>query len=245
MSHYSTSLHAPYGAYELKATYQRNLLLGMLAVLLVTAGAIAAGRLLPSVDANGSAQAGPGATPIEIKVNQQPISIIREPAVGRPPAPRELREGGIIPVPVPDEQITDEDDRLILSMAERAEIIDWPGSGSGGVGGGYAGGSAADDHLPEIDEIVFVEREPELIYSVSPEYPRLAKLAGVEGRVIMKALVGKEGDVLEAVVFVGSGNALLDEAALAVAGKYKYRPAIQNDRPTAIWVTYKVEFKLD
>ena len=34
-------------------------------------------------------------------------------------------------------------------------------------------------------------------------------------------------------------------SALAVAGKYKYKPAIQSGRPIAIWVTYKVDFKLD
>jgi TonB family protein len=62
--------------------------------------------------------------------------------------------------------------------------------------------------------------------------------------VVIKALVSRAGDVLDAVVYVGSGNKLLDEAALAVAGKYKYQPAVQNGRPVAVWVTYKVHFTL-
>ncbi len=37
----------------------------------------------------------------------------------------------------------------------------------------------------------------------------------------------------------------LDDAAVASAYKYKYKPAIQNGRPVGLWVSYKVDFKLN
>ena len=119
--------------------------------------------------------------------------------------------------------------------------------GGSGTGGEIWIGGSNDtaDVLPSITDFVAVERQPELVYSVEPEYPRwVRELAGIEGMVVIKALVSRAGDVLDAVVYVSSGNKLLDEAALAVAGKYKYQPAVQNGRPVALWVTYKVEFKL-
>jgi len=40
-------------------------------------------------------------------------------------------------------------------------------------------------------------------------------------------------------------NAGFEEAALKAARKRKYRPALQNGQPVAVWVTYKKIFKLD
>jgi protein TonB len=133
-----------------------------------------------------------------------------------------------------------------MSTAEKESLVGFDDGVGEDVGQNEGQGvpSVFDDPWPVRGIFIPVETPPELIYSVTPEYPRLAKEAGLEGSVIIQALVSKEGDVLDAVVLVGSENPLLDAAALAVAWKYKYRPAIQNGRPLAIWVTYNVEFKL-
>ena len=46
-------------------------------------------------------------------------------------------------------------------------------------------------------------------------------------------------------MYKSSGTPALDEAAVAVAHKCKFKPAIQNGRPVAMWVTYKVDFILE
>jgi len=241
------SLRMPYGAYELKATYQRNMLLALLATLTFAASAVAAGSLLIGgqirVDAGPQAVDGGGVWPMP-----PPIVESRLPEdVGSEQAACEDRLGSI-PEPIADELVLDPD-AAVMTTAERAVVVDSYGKpghrGSGGEGGSGAVGAIYDELLPPIDTFIRVEEPPELIYSVQPEYPRWAKESEIEGRVIIKALISKEGDVLDAVVFVSSENTLLDEAALAVARKYKYRPAIQNRRPIAVWVTYKVDFKLD
>lgn len=102
-----------------------------------------------------------------------------------------------------------------------------------------------DEYLPDPDEFVAVEVYPEMIYMETPEYPRLAEEAGLEGIVWIKALLDKNGDVRDARVGKSSGTASLDQAAVDAAYKCKFKPGIQNGKPVACWVTYKVEFVLD
>jgi len=86
---------------------------------------------------------------------------------------------------------------------------------------------------------------PEMIYQERPEYPRLAKSAGLTGTVWVKVLVDKDGTVRQAMVGKSSGTQALDEAAVAVAPKNKFKPGIQNGRPVACWATYRVDFNLE
>ena len=100
------------------------------------------------------------------------------------------------------------------------------------------------NHIPTIDEFVPVEIMPEMIYEVHPEYPRLARQAGLSGRVWIKALVGIDGRVKEAVVAKSSGKPALDKAALQVAYLNLFSPGIQDGRPVAVWIAYKVDYML-
>ena len=76
-------------------------------------------------------------------------------------------------------------------------------------------------------------------------YPPIAQRAGIQGAVWVKALVDKEGTVRDVVIEKGSdANAGFEEAAIDAAKKTVWKPAIANGQPTAVWVTYKVEFVL-
>ena len=51
--------------------------------------------------------------------------------------------------------------------------------------------------------------------------------------------------MLYEVITKSSGSAAgFDEAALAAAWEIRYVPATQNGHPVAVWVTYKVSFRL-
>ena len=84
-----------------------------------------------------------------------------------------------------------------------------------------------------------------MVYQNTPDYPRLAKQAGITGTVWMKVLIDEEGNVLKAIIAKSSGTASLDEAALKASYGNKFSPGIQNGRPVKVWVTYPVEFKLE
>ena len=59
------------------------------------------------------------------------------------------------------------------------------------------------------------------------------------------SVMDKDGTVRQAMVGKSSGTQALDEAAVAVAPKNKFKPGIQNGRPVACWATYRVDFNLE
>jgi len=99
---------------------------------------------------------------------------------------------------------------------------------------------------PEIEIVPYykVEVKPEPVVQVKPFYPPLARQAGVEGRVVVKALVDIDGSVMEVTVLDSSGNQMLDEAALAAARKWKFSPARQRDKFVRVYVSIPINFRL-
>lgn len=240
---FATSLYSPYGAFELKSKYQRNFLLGTLATVSFVVLILAVSWLIsnlgkddvvdaPVVVIKTIADLGPPPTiakkPPQVAVNQPNIVA---PKVG-------------IPKPVADDEVIDDDVQL-ATRDELAQIVAPDVKDISSMSGDDIKIEIQDeDYLPDVKEFVPVEILPEMIYEQKPEYPRLAEQAGIEGLVWVRALVNKEGKVLDAVVEKSSGTASLDEAAVQAAYKNRFKPGIQNGRPIACWVTYKVEFTL-
>jgi protein TonB len=79
-----------------------------------------------------------------------------------------------------------------------------------------------------------VERKPKLVREVVPDYPEMARAAGIEGKVIISMVVDTLGNVASAEVFATSGNALLDRAAVEAAYKCGFTPGFQRDRPVVV-----------
>ena len=240
MSNMESAPYSSYGAYELKSKYQRNFAFGTLAtltfVLLVLGIFWVAAAMEGEVPISDQvvviqtvADLGPPPTivkkPPQVQVNQPDVSA---PKVG-------------IPKPVADDEVLDDDVQL-ATREQMAQIVAPPITEQGDD---IVVDIDEDDYLPSMDEFVAVEIIAEMVHYETPGYPRLAEQAGLEGLVWIKALVGSDGNVKNAVVYKSSGTPALDEAAVAVAPMCKFKPAIQNGRPVAMWVTYKVDFILD
>jgi protein TonB len=75
-------------------------------------------------------------------------------------------------------------------------------------------------------------------------YPEIARRAGVEGTVIIQALIDTKGNVVKTRVLKSLGNNGCDEAAIAAIRKTKWKPAMQRDKPVKVWVSIPVIFKL-
>jgi TonB family protein len=84
-------------------------------------------------------------------------------------------------------------------------------------------------------------KQAQLLKSVPPEYPMLAKVQHVSGRVQIEAVIDTSGNV--AGVKVISGPALLHRAALDAVKQWKYSPAILDGQPTITHVTVNVDFR--
>jgi TonB family protein len=95
---------------------------------------------------------------------------------------------------------------------------------------------------PAPGEYVATDELPEAIHKVPPQYPDAARKADIEGRVIVSALVGRDGLVKD--VRVVKSIAPLDEAAMAAVRQWAFKPAMKNGEPVSVWVTVPVNFTL-
>jgi len=93
----------------------------------------------------------------------------------------------------------------------------------------------------EVYEFFKVEVKPQVIKAVQPEYPELAKKAGIEGRVVISVVVDEEGKVISAEI-VSSTNSIFNESALKAAYEYKFSPAMMKDKKVKVRVLIPFNF---
>lgn len=78
-----------------------------------------------------------------------------------------------------------------------------------------------------------------------PAYPYTARRQGLQGKVVMRVLVGTDGVPDQVQVRTSSGVAVLDEAALDAVRNWRFVPARQGAQPVAAWVLVPINFTLE
>jgi len=81
-----------------------------------------------------------------------------------------------------------------------------------------------------------------VLHKVQPVYPPLARLARVQGSVVLAAVIGKDGTIQN--LHVVSGHPLLTQAALDAVKQWRYRPYILNNEPVEVDTQVTVNFTL-
>lgn len=89
-----------------------------------------------------------------------------------------------------------------------------------------------------------VEVKPQPIDVPKPDYPDMARNAGIEGQAVVEATVDVDGSVIAASIMKSSGNSSLDAAAVAAAYRAKFTPAKQRDKPVRVLVSIPYRFSL-
>lgn len=113
------------------------------------------------------------------------------------------------------------------------------GSGSGGQGGGSGGGIGAG-----LQAYATVEHPPVPISRVLPSYPSNARSQGVEGEVVLRAIVDQNGAVERDVVVVESVP-LLDQAAIEALRQWHFEPGRDAaDRAVRVVIEVPLRFRL-
>ncbi|MBI5709014.1 MAG: TonB family protein [Candidatus Eisenbacteria bacterium] len=97
-----------------------------------------------------------------------------------------------------------------------------------------------EDRLPAFGEYVYAQELPEAITMVAPVYPQLAREAGVEGTVMVQALVGTDGRVKD--MRVVKSIPMLDAPARDCVRQWVFKPALINGEPIAVWVAVPIQF---
>jgi TonB family protein len=103
----------------------------------------------------------------------------------------------------------------------------------------WAQGIEGQQQLPELSA---KEASRLLLFQVPPEYPVLAKVNYLQGRVRVQILVASDGTVASAHVL--SGNPLLAAAVLNSVATWRYRPYVAKGGPTSFATKVKVNFSL-
>ena len=97
--------------------------------------------------------------------------------------------------------------------------------------------------MPKQGDYVYVRQLPEALTRVAPNYPASARAAGIDGVVMLQALVGKDGAVHD--VRVVKSIPELDGAAMACMRQWKFKPAMdEHGQPVTVWVGVPIKFTL-
>lgn len=81
-----------------------------------------------------------------------------------------------------------------------------------------------------------------LLAPIQPVYPTIAKAAGVQGTVVVEAIISRTGTIESLEVI--SGPEMLRGAAVEAIRAAKYRPYRLNGQPTDVQTTVTVNFRI-
>lgn len=235
-----------YGAIELKMSYQRNIALAM-ALVIAFVGCIFISVLiymaLTRVD-TVSIEVPPEKVITKVDLGIPPTVIKRKP-LKRSLVENRKKKIGNIPKPIADDEFIDNEEMQLVTQDELAVYMDGQNSVDDLYGDNIVIDLQDDDPFLTTPSFSPFEIGAELIYAPKPDYPRQARLAGMEASVYIQMLVDENGNVINAVIGKESrSKAGFDEAALRAARKCKFKPAIQNGMPVKQWVGFTFDFEL-
>lgn len=113
-----------------------------------------------------------------------------------------------------------------------------PGSGfnTGGgdprLGGGSGGAPATN-----------VDQQPVLLNMPQPRYTEEARKNKIQGTVLVRVLIGSDGQVKRVVVVRPLPDGL-DEQAIQAAYQLRFKPAMKSGQPVSFWKPVAIEFNL-
>ena len=115
----------------------------------------------------------------------------------------------------------------------------------GGLAAGVAGGVASNGSAKTIRLRIGGEvQAPKIIEKVQPVYPEKAKAAGIDGTVILHAVISKDGNPYSLRVMNNQIDPDLARAAVEAVSKWRYRPTLLNGEPVEVDTTIMVNFTL-
>ena len=84
--------------------------------------------------------------------------------------------------------------------------------------------------------------EGNLVLRVQPDYPAIARQARVQGQVVLRAMISREGTIENLQVL--SGSPMLVRAAVDAVRQWRYRPYMLNGEPIEVETEVRVNFVL-
>lgn len=105
---------------------------------------------------------------------------------------------------------------------------------------GPVGAIGTTDEPMDISEIDY---KPHPIRIAAPEYPKKARRSKIEGIVVVRVLVGKNGDVEKVEIINGPG--IFQKEAVSAAYQFRFRPGKHEGERRKVWMIMPISFTLN
>lgn len=89
-----------------------------------------------------------------------------------------------------------------------------------------------------------VDNPPVPSRTITPEYPRRARTAGITGYVTFNLLIDEHGNVKRAQLLDAEPPGVFDEVARNVILQWKFDPGMYKGRAVKVWAKQKISFRL-
>jgi protein TonB len=182
---------------------------------------------------------------VEIRVRVQPPGIVvtTPPSTGAEAVPRPKIDPRSVPQPVDDDRVLKRSlDDILRGIVPKTGIPQDVKVKTGGDGEGDPPPADAGPRMG-LDEIREYDDPPVPIFAPEPDYPPIALEAGIEGRVLVEALVGRDGEVRE--VKIKSGDPILAASASKAVKTWRFKPGRWHGRAVTTWVAVPVHFRIN
>jgi protein TonB len=83
------------------------------------------------------------------------------------------------------------------------------------------------------------------LHNPPPDYPRMSKRLGEQGKVVLKVLIGTDGTPQKVELVTSSGFERLDKSALDAAMRWRYVPGKRGGVAEAMWYQVPIQFTLE
>ena len=190
----------------------------------------------------------PPSPPVEETPNKPPVKSPPK-ATEAPPANDAVKQPKVITEVAPTDDPVE-----IVSSNMPTDDTPWNTEGTastsstdstpGGFGDGTSSSIGAGDFTdaPTTYRPSGSVKAPRLIEQFAPLYPEAAKQAGIEGPVIVEAIINEEGRVVDLKIL--RGHPLLRQSAKRAMARWRFEPGRLNGRPVRVYFTLTVNFSL-
>ena len=172
---------------------------------------------------------------IEVIVSVDMLSEFIEPAAARSDQPAPVPPAKTTPPPVPQEVV--EPPPASTVPLEAANAVQTPAPSE------VAPAAAAAPAAPPRVELP--SSNAQYLQNPKPAYPTLSKRLGEQGKVVVRVLIGADGNAQKAEIHQSSGYSRLDQAALNTVLAWRYVPGKRGSVPETMWFNVPINFILE
>src|SRR5262245_18937456 len=110
------------------------------------------------------------------------------------------------------------------------------------IGRGGGGGDGSPGFSQPVTELPRLLNRAEVQRTMLRLYPQILMQAGIGGTTVVWLRLDEEGQVIQTDIKKGSGQRALDDAALEVAKRARFSPALNGEMRVRVWVELPIVF---